>query len=222
MLLFVARRVVLMVLGLAMAGCAKEDGSRIFGKWRAERMEVMSLKLPLGPELEITPTKLASGSDINIPIASITQHGNEVTLDTSALIGLTFYFVESDRMYFELPVVGRIYYRRMNGQPVAVVAALPTNAAPPKLAAPRVPMPAASPPESSVASQRTRTAEYAQDYAQALRLVQQGDLDGSVRSLYAAFNHGFRDITLLNKTREFDILRSDVRYQVLLRRYTGQ
>ncbi|WP_311964541.1 hypothetical protein, partial [Acinetobacter baumannii] len=49
---------------------------------------------------------------ITIPIVDITQDGDEVTLETDALIGMTFHFVDADRIYFELPVVGRMYYLR--------------------------------------------------------------------------------------------------------------
>jgi hypothetical protein len=87
-----ARAALLTVLGLALAGCAKEDGSRIVGTWRAERFEVMSLKLPVGPELEITQDELGTGSDVRIPITAITQDGDEVTLETE-VIGMTFYFL---------------------------------------------------------------------------------------------------------------------------------
>ena len=111
-----ARMALLIVLGLALAGCAKEDGSRIVGKWRAERFEMMSFKLPVGPELEITRNELSTGSEVSIPISAITQVGDNVTLETTGSIGLTFHFVEPDRMYFELPVVGRVYYRRVGAR----------------------------------------------------------------------------------------------------------
>jgi hypothetical protein len=221
----VVRRALLIVLGLVLAGCAKEDGSGIIGKWRAERVDVMSLKLPLGPEFEITPTKVAMGDDISIPIASITQHGNEVTLDTDSLIGMTFYLVEPDRMYLELPLVGRIYYQRMKGQAIATVTSAPAKAAPP-VPAPAVTSAPPAPPQPAAVEQQAAAGVnepgYAQDYAQARSLVKQRDLDGAVRSLNDAFKHGFRDIAQLNNTREFGVLKEDVRYQALIERYAGQ
>ena len=224
-----ARRALLpvlgLVLGLVLAGCARQDGSVIIGKWRAERLEVMSLKLPLGPEFEITPTKVAMGDDLSIPIASITQHGNEVTLDTDSLIGMTFYFVEPDRMYLELPFVGRIYYQRMKGPAIATVTSAPAKAAPAG-PAPAVTSAPSAPRRPAAEEQQPAAGVnepgYAQDYAQARSLVKQGNLDGAVRSLNDAFKHGFRDIAQLNNTREFDMLKADVRYQALIERYAGQ
>jgi hypothetical protein len=199
---FLVRTARLIVFGFAIAGCAREDGSRIIGKWRAERVAVASLKLPLGPELEITRNKLVAGSDVSIPIAAIMQDGDEVTLDTHSLIGMTFYFVGADRIYLDLPVVGRLYYRRVNDQALAAAVTAPKNATVPAQAAALEPA-------------------HAQDYAKALVLVRQGDLDGAVRSLHDAFKHGFRDTPLLNRTPEFDVLKADVRYQALVVRYTG-
>ncbi|RFP11309.1 MULTISPECIES: hypothetical protein [unclassified Duganella] len=221
----VARRALLIVLGLVLAGCAKEDGSGIIGKWRAERVEVMSLKLPLGPEFEITPTKVAVGDEFSIPIASITQHGNQVTLDTDSLIGMTFYFVEPDRMYLELPIMGRIYYQRVKGLAIATATSAHAKAAPPEATPTVISAPPALLRPSAVEQPAAAGANepgYSQDYAQARSLVKQGDLDGAVRSLNDAFKHGFRDIAQLNDTREFDVLKSDVRYQVLIERYAGQ
>lgn len=210
-----ARKALLIGLGLALAACAKEDGSRIIGKWRAERLEVMSLKLPVGPELVITRDALSTASDVSVPIAAITQDGDEVTLDTDALIGMTFHFVGPDRMYLELPVVGRVHYRRLNGPAVAAAPATTAAVAQP---AP-LPQPSAAP---QPAQATTVEPAYARDYAQALVLVRQGDNDGALRSLHDAFKHGLRDASLLDTTPEFEILKSDVRYRALLSRYGGQ
>jgi hypothetical protein len=224
--LFFARKALLIVLGLVLVGCAKEDGSRILGKWRAERFEVFSLKLPVGPELAITQDELSTASNVSIPINAIMQDGEEVTLETDSLIGMTFHFVEPDRMYFELPIIGRIYYQRVNGPAVAAaVVAAPEGAA----AAAPVAVASGQPArlvEPTVAPQSAPPANleqaYAEDYAQALALARQGDSAGAVRSLFDAFTHGFRDVSLLNKTPEFDSLKTDIRYQALLARYAGQ
>jgi hypothetical protein len=221
----VARRALLIVLGLVLAGCAKEEGSGIIGKWRAERLEVMSLKLPLGPEFEITQTKVAMAGDISIPIASIMQHGDAVTLDTDSLIGMTFYFVEPDRMYLELPLLGRIYYQRMKGQAIATLTSAPAKAAlpgpdPVVTAAP--PAPPRPTPVGQQAVAGVNGIGFAQDYALARGLAKQGDLDGAVRALNGIFKHGFHDIAQLNSTPEFDVLKADVRYQALIERYAGK
>jgi len=196
------RSALLIAIGFALAGCAKEDGSRIIGKWRAERMEVMSLKVPIGPHIEITREALTAGTGITIPIVDITQDGDKVTLETDALIGMTFHFVEADRIYFELPVVGRMYYLRDQDRTAggaAVPASTPGEA-------PAPPAPAVEPVQD-------------QNVARALVLLGQGDHDNAVRSLHTAFSQGFRDTALLARTPEFDVLKEDVRYQALLARY---
>lgn len=207
-----SRRALLGVLALALAACAKEDGGRIVGTWRAERLEVMSLKLPVGPELRISRDALTTAGDVRIPIAGISQDGDEVTLDTDAMVGMTFYFVEADRMYLDLPLLGRVYYRRVADRagpaPVAVQAPAPVPQAP---ALPPVRQADTLPP----------AAAYPQEYAQALALLKQGDRDGAVRSLNNAFGKGFRDLGLLARTPEFDVLASDPRYQALLARYAS-
>lgn len=219
------RPALLIALGFALAGCAREDGNRIIGKWRAERMEVMSLKLPLGPHIEITREALTAGPGIAIPIVGITQDGDEVTLETDALIGMTFRFVDADRIYFELPVVGRLYYLREPDQstgaasaaaPVPVAASNPVVASP----APAAPAPVARVAvEASVPQAQAVEAVQDQDVAHALVLLGQGDHDNAVRSLHTAFSQGFRDTALLARTPAFDVLKGDVRYQALLARY---
>lgn len=224
-IVLLARQALLIVLGLALAGCAREDGKQIIGKWRAERMEVMSLKLPLGPQIEITREALMAGPGIAIPIVDITQDGDEVTLETEALIGMTFHFVEADRIYFELPMVGRLYYRREPEQAAVTVSApapAPVAASMPVVASPA---PAAPAPVVQVAVEASappaQAVEAVQDpnVARALVLLGQGDRDNAVRSLHTAFSQGFRDTALLARTPEFEVLKGDVRYQALLARY---
>jgi hypothetical protein len=226
-----AHIVLLVVAGTAMGGCAREDGSAILGKWRAERLEVMSLKLPVSPELDITRNNVAAGNGINIPVAAITQKGNEVTLDTDSMIGMTFFFEGTDRMYLKVPVMGKIYYRRVAAPPPAPVAMVAPIAAAPAAAVPVVPTPpAAVPPPVPIAVSGIEPvvgpavvlAPYDADLAQARALVRQGDINGGVRSLRNAFQHGFRDVALLRHTPEFAVLNDDVRYQALLVRYTDQ
>lgn len=106
--------VVLAVLLLACAGCAKRDGARILGHWRAERLDVMSIKLPVGPELDISDKSLTMGGDAVLPIEAVTQEDDDtVTLELPMHVGLSFTFVGPDRMYIDLPFVDRIYYRRV-------------------------------------------------------------------------------------------------------------
>lgn len=193
-----------LVLACTMQGCARGDGSRLLGHWRAERFEVMGLKLPIGPELRITRDKLAGGGgELMLPIAGITEDDDEVTVDTEANIGLTFYFVEPDRMYVKLPLVERIYYRRVSAQ-----ADLP--AAPASAAASQVvpPVPQALP-----------AAPGALAYSQALAAVSAGDDDRALRDLHQAFEQGFTGAAQIAEAPQFARLRGDVRFQVLLARY---
>jgi hypothetical protein len=216
-----ARHALLIVLGLALAGCAKEDGNRIIGKWQAERLEVMSLKVLLGPHIEITRDALMAGPGLAIPIVDITQDGDEVTLETDALIGMTFYFVEADRMYFDLPVVGRMYYRRAPDQLIAS-ATVPSSAGLPAVAnAPPVTPPETTPVAAQALPHVQHDTESVQDrnVARALVLLKQGDNDEAVRALHEAFTLGFRDTAFLANTPAFDVLKDDVRYQALLARY---
>jgi hypothetical protein len=216
-----SRHVLPGVLALALAACAKEDGGRIVGTWRAERLEVMSLKLPVGPELRISREALTTAGDVKIPIAGITQDGDEVTLDTDAMVGMTFYFVEADRMYLDVPLLGRVYYRRVTDTAAGTNPGVRQDpAAEPAPANARQPIlpsqaPAVPPVREAVAPPRHP------DYTQALVLLREGDRDGAVRSLNSAFRNGFHDLELLAKTPEFDALASDPRYQALLARYAN-
>jgi hypothetical protein len=61
-----ARLALLIVLGLALVDCAREDGNRITGKWQADRLKVMNLKVPLGPHIKITRDALMAGPGLAI------------------------------------------------------------------------------------------------------------------------------------------------------------
>jgi hypothetical protein len=210
-------------LALAMQGCAREDGSRILGHWRAERVAFMALKLPLGPELHITRDRLASADgELALAITAITQEDDEVTLDTQANIGLTFHFVEPDRMYVELPLLDKIYYRRIvdnTPKPVAQRVAAPGR--PASVPASTVPAAPARPvAEPAPASSAAGLGE--QYYDQALVSARQGDDDSALHQLHRAFGAGFTGAERVAATPEFAHLRTDVRFQVLLSRYAGR
>jgi len=215
------RKALLGILALMLSACAREDGSRILGTWRAERMEVMSFKLPVGPELRIGRDELRTGDDIRLPIAAITQDGDEVTLDTESMIGMTFYFVDADRMYLDLPLIGHIYYRRVDE---SLAGGTVNDSATARQPAPAAVRQADPPPQVSAVPPPVRDTvapAYSEDYRQALALLRERDRDGAVRSLNRAFGNGFRDTGLLARTPEFDVLKDDVRYQALLARYTS-
>ena len=214
------RKALLGILALMLSACAREDGSRILGTWRAERMEVMSFKLPVGPELRIGRDELRTGDDIRLPIAAITQDGDEVTLDTESMIGMTFYFVEADRMYLDLPLIGHIYYRRVDEPAAGEERAAAIQPAAVLVRQAELPRQARAAPASAPVREVVAPA-YAHDFEQALALLREGDRDGAVRSLNRAFGKGFKDIGLLGRTPGFDVLKDDVRYQALLARYAS-
>lgn len=214
-------------LALLVQGCAKEDGSRIFGHWRAERFEVAGLKLPVGPELHIAPHMLSSaGGDLQLPITGMSEEDDEVTLDTEASIGITFHFVESDRMYVELPFMDRIYYRRVPAGAASVAAPAPARAGAVAVAAPAAQVtpavPQAAAPAALPASETPDlSAPGVAAYDAALSAARAGDDDQAVRHLYQAYHDGLRDSARIASAPEFGRLRSDVRFQVLLARFKG-
>ncbi|WP_369090737.1 hypothetical protein [Massilia sp. X63] len=202
-------------LVLVTAGCAREDGGKIIGRWRAERFEVMSLRLPIGPELTISRDKLVAGSELAVPIDAIEQDGDAITLNLPMHVGLSFQFVDDNRMYVDLPLVDRIYYRRVDG-PAAQAAALPVH--------PSVPGPAAQahPARQAPAASAVPAVTQADSYAVALDAARRGDDDTAVRMLHRAFQDGSARISEVHSRAEFDGLRDDVRFHALLARYSGQ
>lgn len=101
------------------AGCSKSDGASVLGHWRAERMQVYSVKLPLGPDVVISKDAISSpGVDARIPLDGIERKGDEVVLDTSYGMGISLYFAGPDRVYLKVPFIGKVYYRRVDDSPV--------------------------------------------------------------------------------------------------------
>lgn len=100
---------------ITLAACGKEDNSAlILGRWRADRLQVQSISLPMGPEFVVTSQELTSAQgDVRIPISSLQSEGKTVTLAAPFGIGLSFYFENTDRIYFEMPLVGRVYFQRV-------------------------------------------------------------------------------------------------------------
>lgn len=100
---------VLLGAGLLIA-CSKPDGERIFGHWRAERLQLQGLSVPMGPEFVVSQMELRSmAGDVRIPISSVTADGDAVTLGMPLGLGLRFQFDGADRVVFDMPLVGKIY-----------------------------------------------------------------------------------------------------------------
>lgn len=202
------------LVAAALAGCAKQDGSAVLGRWHAERFDLMGLKLPIAPDITISRDKLVmEGSEL--PIEAITQDGDEVVLDTTGGIGLTLHMVDQDRMYVQFPFVDRIYFRRVKttvpapAQP-ALAQARPASSAPPAPAATseRPPAPVAAPAPAPATA-------YAQAYDAALQAARRGERDAALRHLHQAVGQGFDRADLLAREPGFASLRSDPRYQVI-------
>lgn len=182
-----------------LSACTKQDGSAILGRWHAERIDLMGLKLPIGPDLTISPDKLST-RDTEWPITAIEQKGDEIVLDTSGGIGLTFHVVDADRIYLEIPFLDKVYYRRVKAGPPLSVAVAPPE---PKDVTPPVAMPAPAP-------------AYAQAYGAAVQAAKQGQRDAALRYLHQAAQQGFNRFELLENESGFADLRSDPRYQVIV------
>ena len=112
----IVRRVLLATLAaLLVAACgSKPDGERILGRWRAERMQMQGVSVPIGPEFVVSRQELRSpDGEVRIPISAISAEGETVTLDVPLGLGLSFRFESADRISFDLPLVGKIYYQRV-------------------------------------------------------------------------------------------------------------
>lgn len=207
-----------LALALLTAGCAREDGSKIIGQWRAERFQVMSLKVPIGPELSISRDTLKAGEEIAVPIGGISQAGSEITLDLPMSFGLTFHLEGDDRMYVDLPFVERIYYQRVPA--LAMAQAAPVVAAAPVAVAHR-PAPVVT-PVAAPAPDPVPAPAAASVYASALGAARSGDHDAAVRLLHRAFEEKEVRPAEVQGAPEWVALRDDVRFQVLVARYGDQ
>lgn len=252
-----------------LTACSSSDGKRILGHWRADRIQVQSISLPMGPEFFVMHQELLSADgDIRIPISSIQSEGDVVTLGAPFGIGLSFYFESADRIYFDMPLAGRVYFHRVTDSvqparanpapqaiaPAAAPAQVPAAAPAPVIQAlvapPVTQTPAPQPAMATTTVHGASTVDLIRqaelmlasnalseadallgqarrqygdhpmiDYNLAVLRMRQGDQDGSVRSLRDAFEHGFRDFSLLNTSTEFAPLKRDPRYNALMTRY---
>jgi hypothetical protein len=104
----------LLALALAVGGCSKGESPTIVGHWRAERVQILSAHLPIGPDIIVGDHDVTSADgEISIPVESIEAKHNEAVVDFAYGVGLSFYFDGADRMYVDVPLAGKIYYRRV-------------------------------------------------------------------------------------------------------------
>lgn len=102
-------------IAILLGACSAEsDSERILGHWRAERVQLQGISVPMGPEFVVNRNELRSiDGDITIPISSINPSGDTVTLEAPLGLGLSFRFENTNRISFDMPLVGKIYYQRV-------------------------------------------------------------------------------------------------------------
>ena len=226
----IARGLLGVALAILLSACTKPDGKRILGHWRAEPLQLQGIRVPMGPEFVVGHNELCSlNGEVDIPISSITERDDKITLDIPLGLGLTFQFEGNDRMFFEVPLIGqKIYYRRTSDATSTAVSKIEPSSSPRAVTAPpsgtvqlsrevvaAAPVSAASPQQV----ERQHGSDPMADYNQSVLHMRQGDADAAVRSLRDAFEHGFRDFQLLENSQDLIQLRSDPRYTALVTRY---
>ena len=209
----------LWILGcVLLASCSKAGRPSVLGHWQAERATFFSAHLPVGPDIVISQHAVSvPDTDASIPLNAITLKDNEAVLEMPYGVGVSFYFDGPNRMYLDLPVLGKIYYQRVIDSVSTVPPALATS--PPvestakraeSLTTRQVPVPVPH-VDLSVSSPS--------DFDLALHAAKQGDNELALDSLRRAFSLGFRGFGQLDSAPELAGLRADVRYQALVARY---
>ena len=221
-------RIGLSVLLLAVAACGQPEPRSIEGHWVAENFRLQGIKLPIGPNLHITPHSMSLGAGIPaVPLVGIESQRDEVSLKTEMGVDLVFGFESKDRIFFELPLLGyRIYYQRTHA-PVVVAVAPPTpSPAPPVVQVMPQEIPKSAPPSTPVSSvlaaPALRAIEESPDEAQyqaALVALRKGQDDVALRSLSSALQAGFVDWKRIDQEPLFERLDGDVRYEVIQKRW---
>ncbi len=240
----IVRALVGVVFALILNACNKPDGSRILGHWRAEKLSVQGLSIPIAPELLISRNQLRSpDGTFEIFISSIKEDDNKVVLGIPMGLGLSFQFVSSDRISFEVPLVGtKIFYQRIGsvtsidepqqtGSQSAVQSNLSTVTKSPQTKQASVTQvdssqnfekkndmvrPKAS--ETIITDQR-KNIDPISYYNQSIHYMRLGDSNEAVRSLRDAFEYGFRDFNSIEESKDFVPLKNDPRFIALITRY---
>ena len=212
-------RIWLSVLLLAITACSQPEPRSIEGHWVAENFRLQGLKLPIGPNLYITPDSMGLGGGMPaVPLVGIESQRDEITLKTEIGFDLVFAFESKDRMFFEVPLLGyRIYYQRANAPIVAAVAppAAPALTAPPAVQV----VPESLSPGAAAAQQVAQQPAAEVQYQAALEALRKGLDDVALRSLASALQAGFVDWERMDQEPLFDRLQGDVRYEVVQKRW---
>ncbi|VVD31866.1 conserved exported protein of unknown function [Paraburkholderia dioscoreae] len=226
------------------AACSKSGPPTIIGHWRAERVQVFSAQLPVGPEIVVSEKEISSpGTDVDMSVHGFEAKSGQVTIDLAYGVGLTFYFDGPDRVFLKVPLVGKVYYRRVvdNAALASAASSVPIVAQPQSVsqAAPVAGAqsggnhsgPTAVGEQTALATQSVRggsqpasepaeaDGQSAAEYQLASAAAKQGQSDAAIDHLNSAFKAGFRDVARLDSSPEFGSLANDVRYQALVARY---
>jgi hypothetical protein len=222
--------------GLLLVACSRQDRPSIIGHWQAERATVFSAHLPIGPDIVISEQAVAvPGTEARIPLNGISQKGDEAVLEMQYGVGVSFFFDGPDRIHFDVPLLGKVYYRRVHDAVVTQTAPqrdAKVQAAGPVTASAVVPAVAVqtqrpAPPPVKVAPESVSEDAVAAPprpirssaFDQAVLAAHQGDQDSAIDHLNEAFRQGFRGFDKIDAAPEFASLRGDVRYQALLAHY---
>lgn len=108
------------VAALALAACSRPDPTIILGSWRAEGLLLGSLKLPIGPDFEVTRNDLILKSPDGtvmqrVALAAIRAQGDTIELEFRDGFGAAVVFAVDtrDRIRFRVPLLGtEIPFRR--------------------------------------------------------------------------------------------------------------
>ncbi|RQW26588.1 hypothetical protein EHS17_09345 [Rhodobacteraceae bacterium CH30] len=123
----------MLAITLGLAACSENNPARLQGHWRAEKLKVQSLNIPLAPELIINEHNVRMPDmDMVFPVSSMSANGDEIVVDFPLGFGVSFYLENPDRMYVDVPLAGKVYYRRAENvdSPTPVsVASKPDSAA---------------------------------------------------------------------------------------------
>lgn len=118
------RTFLLFLLAVIFTACSnsKNDTQRILGHWESDRIQIQSIYLPVGPKFSVYLNELVSFDHaIKIPISEIISKGNEVTLNMATGFGLSFYFESNDHIYVDAPLIGKIYFHKVNENGVGIL-----------------------------------------------------------------------------------------------------
>ena len=96
-------------------GYHRTVGYNLIGKWGAEQISLFGVNLPIGANLEFTPTSAQVLGTV-VPVSEYQREGNVVRVIVTGTAGLqanfTFRFEDPDRIAFDGPYGVTFRYRR--------------------------------------------------------------------------------------------------------------